>query len=70
MIESKNKWKKFIVFDLFGVIIDSHSKIKYNVSDARIDIVNYNKIDLGTLIEFFYGNRFGVTSRKKVLRNC
>lgn len=30
--------EKMVVFDLFGVVIDSHSKMKYNLSNARGDI--------------------------------
>ena len=41
-----SKKQKIVIFDLFGVIIDSHSKTKYNVHDARRDIADDCKFDI------------------------
>lgn len=54
--------KKLIVFDLFGVIIDSHSKTKYNIDNARQDIANYCNFDLDIFLPFFNESQFGIVS--------
>lgn len=57
--------RKLIVFDLFGVVIDSHSKIKYNLNCARLDIANFCNLKKDTLLKFFEDDRFGVTSNEE-----
>lgn len=56
-----------VVFDLFGVVIDSHSKIKYNLNDARRDIANDCNFDINTssISMFFEDKNFGVTNGKE-----
>lgn len=57
--------EKMVVFDLFGVVIDSHSKIKYNLSNARRDIANDCNFDINIFLKFFEDKEFGITSGKK-----
>lgn len=53
--------KKLIIFDLFGVVIDSHSQTKYNIDSARRDIANYCNLDLDSFLPFFSDSQFGTT---------
>ena len=59
-----SKKQKIVIFDLFGVIIDSHSKTKYNVHDARRDIANDCKFDINIFSMFFKDAKFGITNGK------
>lgn len=54
-----------MVFDLVGVVIDSHSKTKYNLNNARKDIANACNFDTDVFLDFFEDNRFGIASGKK-----
>ena len=49
---------------MFGVVIDSHSKTKYNVHDARRDIANDCKFDINIFSMFFKDAKFGITNGK------
>lgn len=68
---------KLIVFDLFGVVIDSHSKTTYNVHNAREDIAHYCNFDLNEFLSFFSEYQFGIASTilfeqlvQKYIRKC
>lgn len=57
--------EKLIVFDLFGVLVDTHSKTKYNVYDAREEIASSCNLEIEKFLQFFDDNRFGIVSGKE-----
>lgn len=57
--------KKLIAFDLFGVVIDSHSQTKYNINNARQDIADFCNFDKEIFLQFFNDVRFGITLGKE-----
>lgn len=56
--------QKIVIFDLFGVVIDSHSKTKYNLNNARRDIANDCNFDINVFSMFFEDEKFGITNEK------
>ena len=61
-----SKKQKIVIFDLFGVIIDSHSKTKYNVHDARRDIADDCKFDINIFSMFCYLRRLHYLCIRKI----